>query len=743
MRVLSSFHNLRIRYKLLLSYSAVYILAIILGSTIIYSLISSMIEKNIESVLKNSTSTILAMVKTSVEVSIKNHLRAVAEKNREIVAYFYGLHLDGVLSEKEARSRAESVLLCQQIGQTGYIYCIDSAGVTVVHPKRDLIGRNFSLHREFVQEQKARKEGYIEYDWKNPEDVVRRPKALYMTYFAPWDWIISVTSYRSEFSTLVNVEDFRDSIVSLRFGETGYSFVVDGKGNAVLHPQVEGANLFNAKDRYVRHLIEQLCELKNGKMVYSWRDPGDTVERSKLAMVNYIPDLDWIVASSSYIDEFYAPLRTVRNLFAAMVVLSLLLVLPLSVHISSTITNPLKELMNRFSADTPGDFSSRMPRKSGDELGQLASYFNVFMEKLEQYNEKLQGEIQERKQAEEGLRISEEMFAKAFRSNPNGICIISLTTALFIDVNDAFLVSTGYGRDEIINKEAIATGLFGNEYKTRRLIASIGKLGHVRNLEVEIFPKSGGRRLGVLAAEAIELRGDRCTLLTIEDITDKKDLEREIMELGDRERQRIGRDLHDDLCPHLVGIEVLSEVLNRNLEEKCSEQAPYAGRIRSLTSEAIEKTRRLARGLCPVHLDDHGLESSLRELCIKVSEVFNISCELLCKGSVRIHDNTVATHLYYIAQEAVQNAIKHGGAKQVVIYLSSDEDIICLRVADDGLGLQEPMPATGMGLRIMSQRAQMIGASFAAKRNVEGGTVVECLVGNALRKENRNGKAEA
>ncbi len=98
----------------------------------------------------------------------------------------------------------------------------------------------------------------------------------------------------------------------------------------------------------------------------------------------------------------------------AMVIGSLLLVLPLTSHIGAAITNPLQELMSRFAADTPGDFSARVDTQSRDELGQLASYFNLFMEKLEQYNEKLQGEILERKQAEKELRLSEEMFSKAF-----------------------------------------------------------------------------------------------------------------------------------------------------------------------------------------------------------------------------------------------------------------------------------------------------------------------------------------
>ena len=734
MKSLRSFRDLPIRYKLFLGISAAYILAITLGSTIIYSLVRTTIEANIEGELKNSTSAILNMVRTAVEVSIKNHLRAAAERNREIVAHSYKLYEQGDLSLKEAKRRAQAVLLSQKIGDTGYIYCLDSNGVVLVHPKQELIGQNVS-NFEFVRQQTARKEGYMEYDWKNPGEVDSRQKALYMTYFAPWDWIISVSSYRSEFNKLVNVEDFRDSILSLRFGDTGYSFVVDSKGSLVLHPKIEGDNYLNTKDAEGRSFVKEICDRKSGKIVYSWMNPGENTARKKLAIFNYIPELDWIVASSSYLDEFYAPLYSVRDLFIAMVIGLLLLVVPLTGRISSAITNPLQELMNRFAAGTPGDFSARVSKQSGDELGQLASYFNLFMEKLEHYNEKLQGEIAERKQAEAGLRLSEEMFSKAFKSSPNGICIISLEDGRFINVNDTFLVSTEFRREQIIGKRVVQAAIFGDKHKASGVIDSIAEGGHVRDLEIEMFTRTGETRMGMLSAEAIEIRNERCMLLTIEDITDRMHLEREIMETGDRERQRIGQDLHDDLCAHLIGIEVLSEILNRKLDEQSSVDAAFAGRIRVLISEAIEKARRLARGLCPVHLVAYGLESALRELCINTGELFDTSCELKCKDNVLIHDNIVSTHLFHIAQEAVQNAVKHAAADHITVDLGTGNGTISLKVTDDGVGISGATDPKGMGLRIMRHRAKMIGALIDIKPNPAGGTIVECSVRGSFRKE--------
>jgi PAS domain S-box-containing protein len=741
MRAVQYFRDLPIRYKLFLMISAAYILAITLGSTIIYSLVRTTIEKNIEGELKTSTSTILDMVKTSVEVSIKNNLRAVAERNREIVAHFHKLYKDGALTEEEAKRQAAAVLLSQKIGETGYIYCLDSHGNVLVHPKKELINRNVSDF-EFVRKQMEQKEGYMEYEWRNPGEAKSRQKALYMTYFAPWDWIISVSSYRNEFNKLVNVDDFRKAILSLRFGKTGYSFVVDGKGDLVLHPKFGEVNFLNVKDAEGHPFMKQICREKSGKILYSWKNPGEKVARKKLAIFNSIPELDWIVASSSYLDEFYAPLHSVRNLFIAMVVLVLLLAIPLTGRISAAITNPLQDLMNRFAADTPGDFSARINKHSGDELGQLASYFNLFMEKLEQYNERLQGEIVERKRAEARLRVSEEMFSKAFRSSPNGICILSPADGQFINVNDSFLDSTGYERGELLGKNVIETAVFGDQPKAASLMEALNRQAHARDQEIELFTKSGDVRLGMLSCEPIEIRGQRCLLLTIEDVTDRKRLEREIMEIGDRERQRIGQDLHDDLCAHLIGIEVLSEVLNRKLEQAAFGEAAFAGRITSLVSEAIKKTRRLARGLCPVHVVDYGLESALGDLCFNMGEMFDITCDLKCRDAVVVNDNIAATHLFHIAQEAVQNAVKHGRADRIDIELSCREGLIMLRVADDGVGMREGNETTGMGLRIMRHRANMIGAGFEIMPNPAGGTIVECSFRDSSRKEEEDNDAQ-
>ncbi|MGD8266683.1 MAG: cache domain-containing protein, partial [Desulfobacterales bacterium] len=170
MHLLQHFRDLRIRHKLLAGYSVVFILCLALGSMVVYSVVRHTLKHNIESELQNTTTTILNMVRTSADTSIKNYLRALAEKNRELVAYFYQQALDGTLTEDEAKQRAREILLRQTIGKTGYIYCLVSDGYMDVHPKAELLGIDLTRHA-FIAEQQRRKEGYLEYDWKNPGET--------------------------------------------------------------------------------------------------------------------------------------------------------------------------------------------------------------------------------------------------------------------------------------------------------------------------------------------------------------------------------------------------------------------------------------------------------------------------------------------------------------------------------------------------------------------------------------------
>ena len=215
---------------------------------------------------------------------------------------------------------------------------------------------------------------------------------------------------------------------------------------------------------------------------------------------------------------------------------------------------------------------------------------------------------------------------------------------------------------------------------------------------------------------------------TERDITERKRLEKEISEIPMREREQIGREMHDNLGQILTGIAVKSKSLEQKLRHKSLEESADATEICQLANNLIAQTRRLAKILYPVDLKIGGIAAALRMLASNVESLFKISCQVKCKNNPPIQDPVTATHLYRIAQEAVTNAAKHGKAKKVSIELTSGEEKSVLKVKNDGRSFMEvPAQKAGLGLKIMDYRARSIGASLDIRKGRNGGTVVTCL----------------
>jgi signal transduction histidine kinase len=209
-------------------------------------------------------------------------------------------------------------------------------------------------------------------------------------------------------------------------------------------------------------------------------------------------------------------------------------------------------------------------------------------------------------------------------------------------------------------------------------------------------------------------------------------LEREIIDISEREQQRIGRDLHDGVCQYLAAIGFTAAMLNRDLERESSIRAEKAGEIANLLQDAAKRTRDLARGLSPVDRDEGGLESALDALASSTAKLAGISCSFICVGPVQIRDNPRAVHLFRIAQEALNNATNHGHAKAVVIALEASDGALSLRVSDDGIGFDPSRSEIkGMGLNIMRYRARMLAGTLDIQSNSPAGMMVTCTIARA------------
>jgi signal transduction histidine kinase len=183
------------------------------------------------------------------------------------------------------------------------------------------------------------------------------------------------------------------------------------------------------------------------------------------------------------------------------------------------------------------------------------------------------------------------------------------------------------------------------------------------------------------------------------------------------------------LCQHLTGTALTAQSLREKLAMRSADEVAQADKVVRYIEEGVELSRNLARGLISPELEAEGLMVALQSLAENMAEKFQVECNFESEEVVRVGDSSVATQLYRIAQEAAMNAVKHANAHRIRIHLFEDETSVTLEVSDDGVGLPEEFSQrAGLGMRLMSYGAAMVGADFHAKRSPDGGTTVVCKV---------------
>jgi len=212
------------------------------------------------------------------------------------------------------------------------------------------------------------------------------------------------------------------------------------------------------------------------------------------------------------------------------------------------------------------------------------------------------------------------------------------------------------------------------------------------------------------------------------EIEQRKKLERQILNISEQEQRRIGQELHDSLGQQLTGISFMTQVLQKKLASKNIQEAGAVEEISKLVSEATNQARGLARGLHPVDLDPDSLLSSLAELASNTENLFGIKCTFGCDGPLNISKNETIVHLYRIAQEAVNNAIKHGNTQNIKIQIAHSDNNAVMTIENDGkdfpknYGTHSP----GIGLQIMNHRVDLINGKLKISKGSKEGTIVTC-----------------
>lgn len=329
--------------------------------------------------------------------------------------------------------------------------------------------------------------------------------------------------------------------------------------------------------------------------------------------------------------------------------------------------------------------------------------------------------------AEDRLRRQEAELADLFENASVGLLLVS-PEGVVVRANPSFLATIGAKARRVINR-ALADWM-PDLAEEKELLERLARRETLHNHPAELRTRRGTPRYVLIDADGQWEEGRLIhSRWFVRDISRRRQLERDILEISDRERRSFAQELHDGMGQQLGGIAYLAGVLRDSLAEKRLAEVSAAERIAKLARQSLKDARRMARGLAPLRDAPEGLVEALHDLALQTKTVQGARCHLRCSSAILVQDTVTAGHLFRIAQEAVTNAIKHGRARHIQIRLRISKGRLHLVVADDGAGIRMPAPnRTGLGLRIMQYRADLIRGRFAIMKRRRGGTQVSCSI---------------
>ncbi len=341
-------------------------------------------------------------------------------------------------------------------------------------------------------------------------------------------------------------------------------------------------------------------------------------------------------------------------------------------------------------------------------------------------------DITERKLAEAALHDREERLRAVLDTATDAIITID-RDGIIQGVNPATSQMFGYGQDELVGRNV--TMLMPPPYcdEHEDYIARYLQTGEARIIgtgrEVSARRKNGTTFPVDVAVSEIDHLGIFTGI--IRDISERKRLEHEVLDIAANEQRRIGQGLHDELGQHLGGLGMTADALAKRLaRQQNATEADMARGIQQGLKEAGALVRTLAYGLVPVDVASHSLADALNGLAARFHEREGLDCTFDCPDDVNVEDNQTATHLFRIAQEAATNAIRHGSPSHIRITLVKQNDLGILTIRDDGTGYRASPPdqTEGVGLRSMRYRADQIGARLDVQSSPGEGTTVTCTI---------------
>ncbi len=396
--------KVKLRTKLFLSFSFAVLLTFGLGNILLFSLFYISIKENTDQNLSNTSNMIFNMIELTASSSLENYLKSAVETNLQSLDSIYSQYSSGTLTEAEAKQKAIDLILSRKIASEGYMFILDSTPIVIAHPDKSLIGKNIK-DIEPMNKTTKRYGNFFEYKFKQDNKTIN--KAMFFKPFEKWNWVIGASTRRQESQNLINIENIKRKLDTINIGKNGYVFIIDTLGKFVYHPYLDSIPSSENISSYEK-IKDIILNTKVGTLNYTWKNPTTFENQKKILNYRYIDDLNWIVASSMSTIDVYAPINKTLNIVIITFIISVIILLIIATTYSSYIVDPIKTLNDKFKMASHNDFSVRMEYNKEDELGELSTHFNLFMEQLSKYYDNLTQQIKDRLEVEETLKEYQE-----------------------------------------------------------------------------------------------------------------------------------------------------------------------------------------------------------------------------------------------------------------------------------------------------------------------------------------------
>lgn len=633
---------------------------------------------------------------------------------------------------------------------------------------------------EIILNIKDKEAGVFRYDLTKPNYSGQSyPKIAFVKYFAPLDWFIGAGIYTEELEQTMQQEVLA-RIRDIQFGKGGDVFCFRSDGT-ILSNQDErliGRSVKDLRDasgnNYGAAFWETaMGEEKEGFIHYSFTKPMTKNPQQKLGFIQHYSDWDWVLGTSMFMDAMEQTIATesehyreisFKNVFTFLVLFAIAVAFLLlsAFFYSLKIKQGIRLFTNFFreAADSNVKIDpEELAFQEFEDMSRLANRMvedRVANELILLRNELrldtlLQLGMMDKHSLQDKYDFILRRIVQITNSEEGYLALVNTTQShiticsyIVFDQKDIktregelnlsrSLQHGGLPGKAIMKKSAIIENSILKEHileqypygkkVTRHLDVPIYNDGKIV-IVAGVCNKKEQYGNGDIRQMTILLEGMWLHVLKKCAEEERSRLERHIIAVSEEERSRIGRDLHDDLCSHLTGVELLSKVLHQQLENEAPDREEQLAMIRNLIRDAIEKTRRLSQGLYPVHVIEYGLEASIEELIAEVSALFRVEFDLSWEEGEQTLGKNTAMHLYYIIREGVFNAARHGNPNKIGIYMEVLNGVFNLKIVDDGIGFETTPAATGMGFHTMKYRAKAIGAELTINSGKTGGTII-------------------